>query len=122
MAIGNNLSARAAKAAISMIPIVFVNGADPVQLGLVASIGRPGANITGVTVLAADLVPKRMQFLHYVVPAAKVFGFLSIRTMLVPIRPMRAMSSNWRRLQFALGEKTVRGSESRRDRWESGHI
>jgi putative ABC transport system substrate-binding protein len=76
LAIGNNLPARAAKTATSTIPIVFVNGADPVQVGLVASIGRPGANITGVTVLAADLVQKRMQFLHYVVPAAKVFGFL----------------------------------------------
>jgi putative ABC transport system substrate-binding protein len=77
VAIGNNLPARAAKAATSTIPIVFVNGVDPVQLGLVASIGRPGANITGVTVLAADLTQKRMQFLHDVAPAAKVFGFLA---------------------------------------------
>src|SRR5262245_17589570 len=76
VAIGNNLPARAAKAATSTIPIVFVNGIDPVKLGLVASIGRPGANITGVTVLAADLIQKRMQFLHDVVPAAKVFGFI----------------------------------------------
>ncbi len=76
VAIGNNLPARAAKAATSTIPIVFVNGVDPAKLGLVASIGRPGANITGVTVLAADLMQKRMQFLHDVVPAAKVFGFL----------------------------------------------
>ena len=76
VAIGNNLPARAAKAATSTIPIVFVNGVDPVELGLVASIGRPGANITGVTVLAADLTQKRMQLLHDVVPAAKVFGFL----------------------------------------------
>jgi putative ABC transport system substrate-binding protein len=76
VAIGNNLPARAAKAATSTIPIVFVNGVDPVELGLVASIGRPGANITGVTVLAADLIQKRVQFLHEVVPAAKVFGLL----------------------------------------------
>jgi putative tryptophan/tyrosine transport system substrate-binding protein len=76
VAIGNNLPARAAKAATSTIPIVFVNGIDPVEFGLVASIGRPGANITGVTVLAADLIQKRMQFLHDVVPAAKVFGFI----------------------------------------------
>jgi ABC-type uncharacterized transport system substrate-binding protein len=76
VAIGNNLPARAAKAATSTIPIVFVNGVDPVQFGLVASIGRPGANITGVTVLAADLTQKRMQFLHDVVPAARTFGFL----------------------------------------------
>src|SRR5262245_17389701 len=76
VAIGNNLPARAAKAGTSTIPIVFVIGADPVRLGLVARIGRPGANITGVTLLAPDLIPKRMQLFHYVAPAAKVFGFL----------------------------------------------
>jgi putative ABC transport system substrate-binding protein len=76
LAIGNNLTARAAKAATSTIPIVFLNGIDPVQFGLVASIARPGANITGVTVLAVALAQKRMQLLHYIVPAAKVFGFL----------------------------------------------
>jgi putative ABC transport system substrate-binding protein len=76
VATGNNLPARAAKAATSTIPIVFINGVDPVQLGLVASIGRPGANITGVTVLAVELNQKRLQFLHEIVPAAKTFGFL----------------------------------------------
>jgi ABC-type uncharacterized transport system substrate-binding protein len=91
VAIGNNLPARAAKAATSTIPIVFVNGIDPVELGLVASIGRPGANITGVTVLAADLVQKRMQLLHDVIPAAKVFGFL-----FNPDNPARPNSSNGR--------------------------
>jgi putative ABC transport system substrate-binding protein len=74
--VGNNLTPRAAKAATSTIPIVFLIGADPVQVGLVASIGRPGANITGVTLLAADLIQKRIQFLHDIAPAAKVFGFL----------------------------------------------
>jgi putative ABC transport system substrate-binding protein len=91
VAIGNNLPARAAKAATSTIPIVFVNGIDPVTSGLVASIARPDANITGVTVLAADLMEKRMQLLHDVVPAAKVFGVL-----FNPDNPPRPNFSNGR--------------------------
>lgn len=75
-AIGNNLPARAAKAATPTIPIVFAMGADPVQLGLVQSLDRPGGNITGVTTLAGDVIQKRLQVLHDVVPNAKVFGLL----------------------------------------------
>jgi putative ABC transport system substrate-binding protein len=73
---GNNLPALAARAATTRIPIVFMMGADPVQLGLVASLGRPGGNITGVTVLASDQIQKRLQLLHDVVPNARVFGLL----------------------------------------------
>jgi putative ABC transport system substrate-binding protein len=73
---GNNLPARAAKSATTTIPIVFYMGADPVQLGLVASINRPGGNITGVTSLTADLIQKRLQLLHDAVPNAKTFGLL----------------------------------------------
>jgi putative ABC transport system substrate-binding protein len=75
-AIGNNLPARAAKNATSTIPIVFYMGADPVQLGIVDGLNRPGGNITGVTTLAADQIQKRLQLLHDAVPTAKVFGFI----------------------------------------------
>jgi putative ABC transport system substrate-binding protein len=75
-AIGNNLPARAAKNATSTIPIVFVMGGDPVQLGIVDGLSRPGGNITGATSLTADQLQKRLQLLHDAVPTAKVFGLI----------------------------------------------
>jgi putative ABC transport system substrate-binding protein len=75
-AIGNSLPARAAKNATSTIPIVFAMGADPVQLGIVDGLARPGRNITGVTGLVGDQLQKRLQLLHDAVPMAKVFGLI----------------------------------------------
>jgi putative ABC transport system substrate-binding protein len=68
--------ALAAKAATQTIPIVFVMGADPVKLGVVASFARPGANVTGVATLDEELVGKRLGLLRELVPAATTIAFL----------------------------------------------
>jgi ABC-type uncharacterized transport system substrate-binding protein len=68
--------AQAVKAASSTIPIVFFMGSDPVQLGLVASLNRPGGNITGVSALANAIGPKRLQLLREIVPATATNALL----------------------------------------------
>jgi putative ABC transport system substrate-binding protein len=73
---GGSVSARAAKAATSTIPIVFVGVFDPVGAGLVESLGRPGGNVTGVSILSAPLGAKRVELLHEMVPKATVIALL----------------------------------------------
>jgi putative tryptophan/tyrosine transport system substrate-binding protein len=81
VATANPGAALAAKAATTTIPIVFQIGNDPVKLGLVASMSRPGGNITGASVLVQELVAKRLELLHEIVPTATTIGFLVNPTM-----------------------------------------
>jgi len=74
--IGHSIAVRAAMAASTTTPIIFVIGTDPVRTGLVASLNRPDGNVTGVTFTTADLTAKRLGQLHELVPKAELIGVL----------------------------------------------
>jgi putative ABC transport system substrate-binding protein len=82
-----------AKAATSTIPIVFTTGSDPVQLGLVASLSRPGGNLTGIVTLNEEVNVKRLELLHELVPTATIMALL--------INPTDATKSTSRDVQAA---------------------
>jgi len=82
LAAGSPAVALAAKSATTSIPIVFDNSSDPVQLGLVASLNRPGGNVTGVTTVSAELEAKRLGLLRELVPSAT-----SVAVLVNPTRP-----------------------------------
>ena len=108
---GGPPAAQPAKKATSAIPIVFTSGDDPVEVGLVASISRPGGNLTGVHVFFAELEAKKLGLLREVVPQAKVIAALVIRVVQQPSAKRR----NCKRLQKSLANtsssSTLKGSE-----------
>jgi putative tryptophan/tyrosine transport system substrate-binding protein len=87
--VANGRAAQVAKEATATIPIAFVAGFDPVEIGLVASMSRPGGNITGVTILDVELGPKRLQLLHELVPNATV-----VAVLVNPSDPARAETTS----------------------------
>jgi ABC-type uncharacterized transport system substrate-binding protein len=76
LAAGGSDPARAARTATAAIPIVFVSAADPVKTGLVASLNRPGVNVTSVSLIGAALDAKRLELLHELVPKASTIAAL----------------------------------------------
>jgi len=76
LAVPGTPAALAAKAASTTVPIVFAIGADPVQIGLVASLNQPGGNVTGVVTLNVEIAPKRLELLHELFPTATNFALL----------------------------------------------
>jgi putative ABC transport system substrate-binding protein len=89
----------AAKAATSTIPIVFVLGGDPVKLGLVKSLGRPGGNVTGITNIAGSLEAKRIETLRDLVPGAKRIAYL--------VNPKFPETNSWIKEVQAAGKATA---------------
>jgi putative ABC transport system substrate-binding protein len=99
----NSTSATAAKDVTSSIPIVFVAGGDPVQTGLVASLNRPGGNLTGINQFTYELDPKRLGLLHDLVPSAAMIGVLLNPKFTYAEKQLKGIQDGAR----ALGQQTI---------------
>jgi putative ABC transport system substrate-binding protein len=102
-AVGGDVTVLSAKAATSLIPIVFATGGDPVEVGIVASLNRPGGNVTGATFLGSMTAPKQISLLHDFVPNARSVGIL-----ITPTNPMsRSIASDSQAAAQSLGFRWV---------------
>jgi putative ABC transport system substrate-binding protein len=99
---GSVVSALAAKSATANIPIVFVNGSDPVQHGLVASLNRPGGNVTGINFINSQLGPKRIQLLMQLNPKTA-----AIAVLVNPKNPNAVDAKNFEAAGRAIGVKII---------------
>lgn len=123
---GGAPGALAAQSATKSIPIVFEMGADPIALGLVGSLSRPGGNITGITSLSVEVGPKRLEFMHEVLPGATKLGLLVNPTsptsepQLTKLRPVAATlgvelvlvrASTEQELEPAVGQVVAQGCQ-----------
>jgi putative ABC transport system substrate-binding protein len=97
-ATGGEPSPLAAKAATTTIPIVFTIGSDPVEAGLVASLGRPGGNLTGTTIMAVELGPKRLDFIRQLVPNSSAIAMLINRNFPMALSEARGVQDAARAL------------------------
>jgi putative ABC transport system substrate-binding protein len=99
---GNSLSMRAARAVTTTVPIVFAGGLDPVQEGLVASLNRPGGNVTGAFFISSTLGAKRLELLHQLTPKATTIGLL-----MSPTPDSEAQRSDVQAAAQAIGQQLV---------------
>jgi putative ABC transport system substrate-binding protein len=104
-------AAQAAQMATTRIPIVFTEVGDPVGLGLIKSFARPGGNVTGVTSLDLELVPKRLQVFHEIVPGLKKVLFPYDAENAYSVAEVKASRETARRLGIVLVEKPLRSQE-----------
>jgi putative ABC transport system substrate-binding protein len=99
---GNSLAMRAAKAATATVPIVFAGGLDPVQEGLVASLNRPGGNVTGAVFISSTLGAKRLELLHQLIPKVTIIGLL-----MSPTPDSEAQRSDVQAAAEAIGQQLI---------------